>query len=169
MPEAFLIADETIRLRTSCDSDVSFCRQLEGAGENPRFVTVWTDDQHRAAMRTDELVHAVLEDQASGGRIGFVLLRPPDAHLTSELARIVIEPPGKGYGRKALRLIKRLVFENWGAHRLWLDVKTFNQRAIALYESEGFVREGTLRDRERHGGEYHSLMILSMLESEYAK
>jgi RimJ/RimL family protein N-acetyltransferase len=51
---------------------------------------------------------------------------------------------------------------------LWLDVKTHNDRARALYLSEGFREEGLLRECLKTGDGYESVFILSMLESEYA-
>jgi len=64
-------------------------------------------------------------------------------------------------------MVKKLCFEEWRAHRLWLDVKEHNMRARHLYESEGFVREGVLRECIRNGETYESLIVMSMLEQEY--
>jgi RimJ/RimL family protein N-acetyltransferase len=66
-----------------------------------------------------------------------------------------------------VRLVKRAAFERQNAHRLWLDVLDFNVRARRLYETEGFVVEGTRRDCLRRGDRYVSAVIMSMLESEY--
>ena len=52
----------------------------------------------------------------------------------------------EGYGREAIRLVKKLCFEELSLHRLWLDVFTTNVNAIRLYESEGFQYEGELRE-----------------------
>ena len=68
-----------------------------------------------------------------------------------------------------MRWAKRWEFDQQGAHRLWLDVKTFNAAALNLYASEGFVEEGTLRECE-HGPEgYESLVLMSLLVHEYQK
>jgi diamine N-acetyltransferase len=48
-------------------------------------------------------------------------------------------------------------------------VMDHNQRARALYESEGFHVEGTLRECVRVDGDFHSLIVLSMLRREYWK
>ena len=56
-----------------------------------------------------------------------------------------------------------------GAHRRWLDVKPFNDRARALYRSEGFVEEGLLRDALREpDGSFQDLVIMSILRPEWA-
>ncbi|MGF7214552.1 RimJ/RimL family protein N-acetyltransferase [Spirosoma lacussanchae] len=38
-----------------------------------------------------------------------------------------------------------LVFDGYKANRLWLDIRAFNTRAEALYQSISFCYEGTLR------------------------
>jgi diamine N-acetyltransferase len=63
-----------------------------------------------------------------------------------EFKRIVVNEKGSGFGHEAVRLVKREVFERYRAHRLWLDVFEHNQRAKALYLSEGFKIEGMLRE-----------------------
>lgn len=42
--------------------------------------------------------------------------------------------------------IKKIVFDKLKAHRLWLDVRLKNYRAQQLYQSEGFIKEGVLRE-----------------------
>ena len=66
-----------------------------------------------------------------------------------------------------LRLLKRMAFRDLHAHRFWLDVKLLNVRALALYASEGFVDEGTLRESVKLADGYDSLRVMSMLDREY--
>ena len=61
-----------------------------------------------------------------------------------------------------------LSFQELGAHRLWLDVKPHNERARALYRSEGFVEEGTLRDALYYNGRFESLVVMSILRPEWS-
>ncbi len=42
-----------------------------------------------------------------------------------------------------------------------------NTVAQRLYESEGFIEEGILRDCILYNEDYESLMVMSILESEY--
>jgi diamine N-acetyltransferase len=79
----------------------------------------------------------------------------------------VLQPKGRGLGRACVRLLKQMAFRDLHAHRFWLDVKTLNTRALALYESEGFTEEGRLRESVKIGEGYDSLVVMSMLESEY--
>jgi RimJ/RimL family protein N-acetyltransferase len=72
-----------------------------------------------------------------------------------------------GFGRAAVRAVTLWAFETHGAHRLWLEVKPFNERARAIYAGEGFREEGTLRDVIKGAAGYESLIVMSMLHPEY--
>ena len=74
----------------------------------------------------------------------------------------------RGYGRAVLRLTMVQVFADHSAHRLWLDVKPHNERALALYRSAGFVEEGLLRDARFHDGRFQSLIVMSVLRPEWS-
>lgn len=119
---------------------------LEHHPDNSPYVTQWPREEHLATLRDPGARHLVLEEE--GGRvIGFMilldLLREDGAAL---LLRIVVGEKGRGLGRSGIREAKRIAFEEHGATRLWLDVKEHNARAIALYESEGFVVQGRAVD-----------------------
>ena len=68
-----------------------------------------------------------------------------------------------------MKLLKAWAFEDLRYHRAWLDCKDYNERALHLYESEGFVREGLIRETIIWNGKYESLVILGILENEYKK
>ena len=85
------------------------------------------------------------------------------------MKRIVVAAPERGLGRKILSEIIRMAFEEFHAHRLFLDVYEDNARARHLYESLGFVYEGTMRDAARRGETYCNLRLMSMLDEEYEK
>jgi RimJ/RimL family protein N-acetyltransferase len=64
-----------------------------------------------------------------------------------------------------------MAFTQLKAHRFWLDVKALNTRAFKLYQGEGFVEEGRLRESVRvttDGADgYDSLIVMSLLDREY--
>lgn len=99
------------------------------------------------------------------GNINLIMLSMWDSGL--EFRRIVISDKGHGFGRETLKLVKKIAFEQLNAHRLWLDVRYKNQKAQRLYKSEGFVEEGILRECILYHGSYESLIVMSILKSEY--
>jgi RimJ/RimL family protein N-acetyltransferase len=151
-------------------SDIDFVLSLEQDPDNLPFITPWERTQHEAAIRFPDFRHFILEAGAGLESAGFVILIGcRSQHQSLELKRMVVQAKGQGHGRAALRVVKKVAFDDLGAHRLWLDVKQRNARAQALYESEGFVLEGVLRESVRVQGGFESMMVLSMLESEFAQ
>ena len=62
-------------------------------------------------------------------------------------------PRARAWAARCVRLLKQMAFRDLHAHRFWLDVKSLNTRALALYASEGFVEEGRLRESVRITGD----------------
>ena len=157
-----------VRLRPTMQSDIDFVLTLEQDPANLPFITPWERTQHEAAIRFPDFRHFVIEGGPGLDAAGFaILIGCRSQHQSLELKRIVVQNKGLGLGRAALRVVKKLAFDELGAHRLWLDVKGDNQRAQAFYDSEGFVLEGRLRDAVRVAGGFDSLLVLSMLKDEY--
>lgn len=157
------------RLRPTMLSDLDWVVTVETDPANLPFITPWERTQHEGAIRFPDSRHFIVEAQAHGDeRLGFVILqgcRNPNRSV--ELKRIVLQPKGRGLGRACVRRLKQMAFRDLKVHRFWLDVKALNQRAQALYASEGFVEEGRLRESVRAGDGYDSLIVMSMLDREY--
>jgi RimJ/RimL family protein N-acetyltransferase len=163
------------RLRPTMLSDLDWVVSVETDAANRPFITPWERTQHEGAIRFPDVRHFIVEagESAETGagaeRAGFVIVqgcRNPNRSV--ELKRMVLQPKGQGLGRACVRLLKQMAFRELRAHRFWLDVKLRNLRAQHLYASEGFVVEGTLREAVRLDAGYDSLVVMSMLESEYA-
>jgi RimJ/RimL family protein N-acetyltransferase len=157
-----------LRLRPTMLSDLEFVASVENDIANRPFITPWERVQHEGAVRFPDFRHFIVEAGEGYPSAGFVILqgcRNPNASV--ELKRIVLQPKGRGHGRTCVRLLAQMAFRDLGAHRFWLDVRSANTRALALYRSEGFVEEGVLRDSVRNGTGFDSLVVLSMLKAEY--
>jgi RimJ/RimL family protein N-acetyltransferase len=157
-----------LRLRPTMLSDLEFVASVENDPANRPFITPWERVQHEGAVRFPDFRHFIVEAGEGYPSAGFVILqgcRNPNASV--ELKRIVLQPKGQGYGRACVRLLAQMAFRDLGAHRFWLDVRSANARALALYRSEGFVEEGQLRESVRNGDGFDSLVVLSMLKDEY--
>jgi diamine N-acetyltransferase len=157
-----------LRLRPTMLSDLDYVISVENDEQNQPFITPWERTQHEGAVRFPDFRHFIIEAGPAYERAGFVILQGcRNPHGSVELKRIVLQPKGRGLGRACVRLLKQMAFRDLHAHRFWLDVKTLNTRAFALYESEGFIEEGRLRESVKVGDGYDSLIVMSMLESEY--
>ena len=158
---------DRISLRQTVEADLDYVIKLERAPENAQFIRQWTIQQHKSALTDDNIAHLIVE-YANNKAIGYIILiglQNPDQSI--ELKRIVIEEKNKGFGKKTLQLIEKLTFENLNAHRLWLEVIEHNERAVKLYESEGFVPEGMHRESLKQKERFISLKVMSILAQEY--
>jgi diamine N-acetyltransferase len=163
-----------LRLRPTMLSDLDYVVSVEFDPHNLPFITPWERTQHEGAIRFPDSRHFIVEAGPDGSRDGFVILQGcRNPHRSIELKRLVLgsNQQGHGLGRRCVRQLKRLAFEDLRAHRFWLDVKLLNSRALQLYASEGFVEEGRLRESVRVSGHaadgYDSLVVMSLLDREY--
>jgi diamine N-acetyltransferase len=157
-----------VRLRPTMTSDLEYVLSMEQDGENLAFITPWERTQHEAAVRFPDFRHFIIEGGEGLNAVGFlILIGCRSQNQSIELKRMVVQSKGSGFGRAALRVAKKVAFDDLGAHRFWLDVKARNTRAKALYDSEGFVVEGELREAMKVEGGFESLIVMSMLQSEY--
>ena len=157
-----------VRLRPTLLSDLPFVISVESDSLNRPFITPWERAQHESAVRFPDFRHFIVDAGGSAAGDGFVILQGcRNPHGSVELKRLVLQRKGEGLGRECVRLLKRMAFRDLHAHRFWLDVKSRNTRALALYASEGFVEEGRLRDSVRADDGWDSLVVMSLLEHEY--
>lgn len=104
--------------------------------------------------------------------IGHISIGRIDYHNDSaRIGRVLIGDKaylGKGIGTLMMKQCTDIAFRTLPIHRLSLGVFDFNKAAIRSYEKVGFIKEGTLRDHAKYGGEYWSLIEMSMLREEWS-
>jgi RimJ/RimL family protein N-acetyltransferase len=74
---------------------------------------------------------------------------------------------GKGYGKESLQLLLGYAFRELNLHRLQLTVFSYNTRAIRLYESLGFQKEGTYRKFLLRDGQAFDMHLYGLLREEW--
>ena len=74
---------------------------------------------------------------------------------------------GQGLMTEALDAMLKFGFEDYGFNRIVAKVMTENTGSVKVLQKLGFVQEGILRESMYKNGQYHDLMIFSILKSEY--
>ncbi|HEY1499380.1 MAG TPA: GNAT family protein [Acidobacteriaceae bacterium] len=157
----------SMELRPARVDDIQAIMVMERLPACGAFVGNWTDEEHRTRLASGDCGYFVAELRA-GEIAGFAILRGlTSPHRSVRLQRIVVAKPGNGIGRLMLCGILDHVFREVNAHRLWLDVFESNTRAQHVYASLGFRREGVLREAILRDGEYHTQLLMSILDREY--
>jgi diamine N-acetyltransferase len=109
------------------EADLTYVLKAEQDYQNRQYIIPWSREQHLQAMVNPDITHMLVWNQT---RIGYVILTGLIApHQSIEFRRIVITEKGRGYGKATIEMIKKLAFETYNAHRLWLDAKVQNNRA----------------------------------------
>lgn len=168
MSDKTIIHSDILAFRRTEEHDLEIVLDIERNADNSRYIRHWSIELHRAAIADPNIAHVIVETTEGRRLIGYVILiglENPDSCV--EFKRIVIAEKGRGYGRETVKLIKKYTFTLLGKHRLWLEVMDYNHRAFALYNSEGFVLEGTHRGAVKTGEVFTSLRVMSMLAEEY--
>jgi len=154
-----------LALRPTRADDLGYVVATESDADNAPYLAPSPRAEHEGFLGDPRQRHLIAE--VEGRPVGFVLMRLHPEDRAVELRRLAVTEKGRGYGRATLRAVARAAFEEHGAHRLWLDVKPHNERARALYRSEGFVEEGVLRDALLSGDRFESLVVMSLLRPEW--
>ncbi|MED7820177.1 MULTISPECIES: GNAT family N-acetyltransferase [unclassified Francisella] len=163
---------KNINLRKANQHDVGFIVSLENDADDNLYIGKWEYNTHLSALDNKDIAYFIIQDHLS--KVGYVILTDlSNEHNSVHIKRIAIcaSSKGKGYGKKAFEIILAWIFQNTQAHRVWLDVKDYNSRAIHIYKSKGFIIEGTLRDYEFNAikNEYESFHIMPILREEYER
>lgn len=74
---------------------------------------------------------------------------------------------GKGYGKEALRLLLDFGFRQMNLHSMYLQVYSFNERAINAYKKIGFREAGRFRECYFADGMWHDKQIMDILRDEW--
>ncbi|MFO7999316.1 MAG: GNAT family protein [Bacteroidales bacterium] len=161
-----VLQTEKVLLKPTRSEDLPRIMDIEQA--NARFIGSYQREKHEAILLDGSKVHLSVFDRTDGMLIGYAILAGlGDDNNSIEFRRLAISRKENGFGRDTIRLVKSLCFEKLRVHRLWFDVISDNFRAIKLYESEGFKREGLIRDCVKSGEEYRSIWVMALLEDEY--
>ncbi len=88
---------------------------------------------------------------------------PSRAHRGTLGLGVLPEWRGRGVGRRLLEATLAKA-RRAGFKRIELDVHADNQRAIALYEKAGFVREGVVRDASLIDSVFRDAILMAIVE-----
>ena len=158
-----------LRLRRAEIADVDYICALQEEVDNSDYIVPFSRADHEMIVTQGRAaMDIIVEERESGECVGYL-------HVTGlllaskeqEWTHVIIGKKGLGYGHEAMKLLKAWAFEDRGAHRAWLDCKDYNARALHVYESEGLVREGLIRETILTDGVYENLVILGILDREY--
>ena len=102
--------------------------------------------------------------------VGEVVINDIDLNNRAANTRIAIfqqKDYNKKFGTEAISLMLHFGFRMYNLHRIELQVYSFNEGAIHVYEKLGFKKEGVLRDYLYFDNQYHDAIVMSILKTEF--
>lgn len=110
---------------------------------------------------------ATKANEAEG--VGTVILTDIDYKNGTCQIHIKMSPSngrGKGYGTEAINLISSYCFDEMRLNCIYAEVLSYNEPSQKTFVKCGFKKDGVLRDRVYKNGQYHSIVVYSLLKSE---
>lgn len=132
-----LLEGKSVEFRPMAEGDIPAISEIETLS----FTTPWTEEAFRRELKHNPFAYyTVATHRERVMAYCGVWLVVDEAHVTN----VAVHPKfrGKGIGKQLLTYVMAFVKGN-GADRMTLEVRPSNRVARRLYESLGFVHEGT--------------------------
>lgn len=123
-------------------------------------------ERDREALASLGPENHVLVAEVNGRAVGFARLDVSGGrqrHVGTLSVNVHDDYQGQGIGRRLVEALLELADDHLGLTRVQLEVWADNARAIRLYESLGFEREGCRRNAVRRRGEYVDVLLMGRL------
>jgi RimJ/RimL family protein N-acetyltransferase len=104
----------------------------------------------------------ILADDIPVGMVGITDISPVDHNGMLYVLIGEDDYRGNGIGRKACEFIIDFAFGKLKFHKLFLEVNSYNSKAIALYKSLGFTEEGRLTEKVFYKGKYYDEVYMGL-------
>jgi aminoglycoside 6'-N-acetyltransferase len=169
VPDAPTLQGERVTLRPIRTADAP---ALVSILTEPEVARWWgMQPPHQAAdelVADDEAVVCAIEVEGDlVGCIQYYEEEDPDYRHAGMDIFLATAAQDRGLGSEALRLLGRYLVDQRGHHRLVIDPRADNERAIRAYERVGFRRVGLMRRYERGSdGEWHDGLLMDLLAGE---
>lgn len=160
--------NRNLLFKDTSPEDLEAILELEQDPLNKSFIYPYSMERHLEVIEREDEMHIKAIDPETGTIAGFMIFAKTEKETDSlELRRIVVKEKGKGFGRLCINWAKEFAFITHQANRLWLDVFGENFRAASLYESAGFIYEGTKRRTVLGNENWKNQHIYSILKGEF--
>lgn len=174
-----LIGDRII-LREYRKEDLPYMRKWVNNPEITKYLSNIFLYPHTMSA-TENYLNSMID--GSSGMKGFVIAHKENEEYIGQIDLVKIdwvnrvgtlgivigntEKLSKGYGTEAIKLIQEFAFNRLNLHKLDLEVREYNYRAISCYKKCGFVEEGRIRQNFFIDGKYTDTLIMGILKSEW--
>lgn len=165
-----------MKLRPLEETDLEFIHEL---ANDYSIMSYWFEEPYNSLAKLKENYQNNSSSEATrrfvvineNDLVGIVDLGSIDfIHRNCEIMIIIkAEFSGNGFAKFAFNEATKYAFEVLNMHKVYLYVDTQNERAIRIYERQGFKNEGVLREHFYTKGKYKDAAFMSILKNEWLK
>lgn len=112
-----------------------------------------------------QVLRCMVDDKKDNKTLGTVILSDIDyKNGNAEIhIKLIGDVRGKGYGTDTVNTLVKYAFNELRLNCVYAHVNAYNISSQKLFEKCSFVKEGVLRNRLFKKGEYHDVIILSII------
>ena len=157
--------DAFFQLATQSDgSDFWYDAKQKASRTKDKFFSDWTEGYFNLEKVNDGQCFWIF---VADRRIGQVNYNEIDTqNMKTELDIIIGRNAdmGHGYGTDALRTLTKYLFEMLHLHKIWIEARASNDRAIKAYKKAGFQTEASLKDEYYFEGQFVNAVRLMRIQ-----
>ena len=158
------LAGEHVVLRSTLPGDAAALEAVFASPEVRRWWGTETPEEAARGALAAETSLVVEVDGAVAGWIQYYEETEPDYRRAGIDVALHHAFHGRGLGADAVRTLARHLIEERGHHRVVIDPRADNARAIACYVKVGFRPVGVMRRYERGAdGAWHDGLLMDLL------
>lgn len=127
------------------------------------------EDWIRSLKPNDKTLRCMIVSYENNQAIGTIILSDIDnKNGTAEIhIKISDKSQGKGFGSESISLMTGYAFNELRLNCIYACVNSYNEASQALFEKQGFVKDGNLRCRVFKRGQFHNVYSYSLLKGEF--
>lgn len=167
------LVGESVTLREITAADIADVAAILGEPEVSKW---WGPDWTAATVRRDLLedpgthCNVIVHEGDIMGFINFAEENDPDCRSASLDVAIGEAWTGKGLAREAMAVLISHLYAARGHHRVTIDPRVTNARAMNCYTSLGFRPVGVMREYERDdAGIWHDALLMELLVRDFKR
>jgi RimJ/RimL family protein N-acetyltransferase len=130
----------------------------------------WLNEAMTSSPSKNGALWLAVTDKKKGsflGHAGLSNIRYPHHRARLSISIYDQSNRSKGYGTDGTRVLLWIGFHILNLESISLDTFPGNEAAVRAYEKAGFKKVGLLRNTEFMGGEFHDLLLMDVIRSEF--
>lgn len=133
------------------------------------FFTHWYSDYFNENTPKNGQCFWIIANNKRIGEINYNKIEIKGRKVEIDIFIASTKDQGSGYGSNAIKTLIKYLFETFDLNKIWVEIRAFNIRAIAVFKKVGFKQEGILREEDYFDDKFIDCVRLGLLKKEFNK